>query len=406
MNRREALSLLASIPLAARLQALTRPTAQHRVALSQGHGFLIEPDGTLKAWVNAPGSNDEEAAPDRLGLGHEAPVYRHTLYPVPGLTSVVAAAAGMASFAVLADGRLLAWGPNARGILGTTPLSEFEERAQPRPRTSTPTPVAARFDAVNVSSTSDHALALARDGSVYAWGYGASGQLGIGPLPVVNFKTRTPRAMPEVPYPVRIPDLGDVIAIGAGARHSLALRKDGTVLAWGDNKDGQVGDGTTVNRDRPTVVPGVRSAVAIAAGAYFSVAILADGTAVEWGATYDNPSPRPTLAPLPGVRGARSVVAGDGHAAVITQTGEVITWGQGAHYETGRGRNAGQAPAPIKGLTDVRFLAACKSQTIAVLGSGRMMTWGEVRPWTRPDAGGGELSPYPILLWLDGLEQP
>ncbi len=406
MNRREALSLLASLPLAARLQAQTRPTAEHRVVLSQGHGFLIGPDGTLKAWVNAPGAREEEAAPDVLGLGHNRPVFSHTLYPVPGVTKVVAAAAGAgASFAVLADGRVLAWGPSGRGILGTTPLAEFEERAQPRARTNTPTPVAVRFDAVDVSCTGDHALALARDGSVYAWGYGTSGQLGIGPLPVVNFRTRTPSAMPEVPYPVRVPDLAEVIASKAGARHSLALRKDGTVLAWGDNTHGQVGDGTTVNRDRPVVVRGVRNAVAIAAGSYFSVVVLADGTVMEWGATYTNLEPRTGAAVLPGVRGAKSVVAGNGHAAVITQTGGVITWGQNSHYETGRGRNAGLAPAPLKGLTDARFLAVSTSQTIAVLGSGRMMTWGEVREWTRPDAGGAGLSPFPILLWLDGLEQ-
>jgi alpha-tubulin suppressor-like RCC1 family protein len=293
-----------------------------------------------------------------------------------------------------------------RGVLGTTPLAEFEERAQPRARTNTPTPVAVRFDAVDVSCIGDHVLARARDGSVYAWGYGTSGQLGIGPLPVVNFRTRSASVMPEVPYPVRIPDLGEVIAAKAGARHSLALRKDGTVLAWGDNKFGQVGDGTTVNRDRPVVVPGVRTAVAIAAGDYFSIVVLADGTVMEWGATYNNPAPRPVPALLPGIRGATSVVAGDGHGAVITQAGGIITWGQNAHYETGRGRTASLTPAAVKELADVRFLAACRSQTIAVLGSGRMMTWGEVRGWTRPDSGGAGLSPFPILLWLDGLEQP
>ena len=406
MNRRAALSLLAALPFAARVQGQAKPTAAHRVRLSQGHGFLIEPSGTLQAWVNAPAAREEEPAPDVLGLGHSRPIFSQTLYSVTGVTNVVAAAAGAAaSFAVLADGRVLAWGSMGRGILGTTPLAEFEERAQPRARTNTPTPVAVRFDAVDVSSSGDHVLALARDGSVYAWGYGASGQLGIGPLPVVNFKTRSPNVMPEVPYPVRLPDLGEVIAIGAGDRHSLALHKDGTVLAWGDNKFGQVGDGTTVNRDRPVVVQGVRNAVAIAAGAYFSVVVLADGTAMEWGATYNNPQPRTRPVALTGVREAKSVVAGDGHGAVITQTGGVITWGQNAHYETGRGRSGSQAPALVKGLTDVRYLAACKSQTIAVLGSGRMMTWGEVRGWTRPDDGGADLSPFPILLWLDGLEQ-
>ena len=407
MNRRRALALLASVPMAARLHAQTRPTKGHRIVLSSEVGFLIEPDGTVKGWVNAPAAREDGAAPDRLGLGHDRPVYKHTLYPVPGLTNVVAAAAGTASFAVLNDGRLLAWGPNARGILGTTPLAEWEERVQPRARTSTPTPLAVRFEATNVSCTGDHALALARDGSVYAWGYGSSGQLGIGPLPTVNFKTRSPSVMPEVPYPVRIPDLGDVIAISAGTTHSVALRRDGTVLAWGSNRFGQVGDGTTVNRDRPVVVPGVRSAVSIAAGAYFSVVVLSDGTAMEFGATYTNPAPRRVPALLPGVRGAKSVVAGDGHAAALTETGSVITWGSNAHYETGRSRNASTlGPGAVKELTGATFLAACNSQTIAVLGSGRMMTWGEVREWTRPDGGGAGLSPFPILLWLDGLDQP
>jgi hypothetical protein len=60
----------------------------------------------------------------------------------------------------------------------------------------------------------------------------------------------------------------------------------------------------------------------------------------------------------------------------------------------------------VDGLTGVKSLAVCKSQTVAVLGSGRIMTWGEVREWTRPDIGGTGLSPHPILLWIDGLEQP
>jgi alpha-tubulin suppressor-like RCC1 family protein len=407
MNRRQALSLLASTPFAARLQAQTRSTAQHRIAIAQTHGLLLAPDGSLKSWGYDVGQGSGEPAEDKLGLGHSRPIDPHTLYPVAGLTNVVATAAGAASYAVLADGRLFAWGPNARGILGTTPLAEFEERAQPRARTSTPTPVAVRFDAVDVSSRGDHVLALARDGSVYAWGYGTSGQLGIGPLPVVNFKTRSARAMPEVPYPVRVADLAGVRAISAGNLHSLALLNDGTVRAWGENKFGQVGDGTTVNRDRPVAVQGVRNAVAIAAGYDFSVAVLSDGTVMQWGnAIHQNQAARPIPSLLAGVRGIRSAVAGSAHVAALTQTGEIMTWGQTAHYEVGRGSNANPAPALVKGLTDVKSLAASKSTTTAVLGSGRIMTWGEVRLWTRPGGGQRDLSPSPILLWLDGLEQP
>ena len=83
-----------------------------------------------------------------------------------------------------------------------------------------------------------------------------------------------------------------------------------------------------------------------------------------------------------------------------------MTWGQDAHYETGRGRGATHTPGLVKGLTGVTSLAAAATTTIAILDSGRMVTWGEVRPWTRPEDGQGNLSPFPILLWLDGLQQP
>jgi hypothetical protein len=82
-----------------------------------------------------------------------------------------------------------------------------------------------------------------------------------------------------------------------------------------------------------------------------------------------------------------------------------MTWGQNSHYDIGRGGDP-HAAGLVPGLTDVRWMAAGAGTTIAVLGSGRMMTWGEVRPWTRPGSGQGNLSPSPILLWLDGLEQP
>jgi hypothetical protein len=117
--------------------------------------------------------------------------------------------------------------------------------------------------------------------------------LGIGTLPTVNFKMRSARIENYVPYPVKIPELEGVIAISAGNVHSLALLGDGTVRARGQNKHGQIGEGTFANRDRPLPVPGVRNVVAIAAGGYNSLALLADGTVMEWGAGPVNLNPRP-----------------------------------------------------------------------------------------------------------------
>jgi alpha-tubulin suppressor-like RCC1 family protein len=406
MNRRQALSLMAALPWAVRVQAQTRLTAQHRFALSQTHALLLEPGGTLKVWGCNPGQAAEGPAHDALGLGHNDNVDPYTLYPVPGLTNVVAAAVSPGkSFAVLGSGQVLAWGASGSGELGITPRAEYEARAQPRMKTNVPTPVAVPFDAVDISCKSDHVLARARDGSVYVWGRGDSGQLGIGPLPTVNFKTRSARVEPYVPYPVQVSDLDGVVAVAAGSVHSLALLKDGTVYAWGQNRYGQIGDGTRTNRDRPLPVPGVRNAVAIAAGGYRSVAVLADGTVMEWGANHVNLTPRLNPAPVFGARGIRSVVAGGEQVAAVTQTGEIMTWGQDAHYEIGRGGDA-HAAGVVKGVVDIRSVAVAASTTIVVTGSGRTVTWGEVRPWTRPGSAQSNLSPFPILLWLDGLEQP
>jgi len=406
MNRRQALPLLAAFPFAARTWAQTRATAGHRLFIGTGHALLVGPDGTLKSY-DMSGNRNQVPAPPYLGLGDERPIDSYALYPIAGISKVVSAAAGSGtSFAVLADGRVLAWGSCGLGELGITPRAEYEEKAQPRNRAFTPTPVSVQFDAVDVSCKGNHVMALTRDGAVYTWGRGAGGQLGIGPLPLVNFKTRSARVEPYVPFPVRVPDLSSVVAISAGNNHSLALLKDGTVRAWGENRFGQVGDGSTTNRDRPVPVSGVSHAVSIAAGWNFSVAVLSDGSVMEWGATHGNPTPRPTPAAVAGALGIRSAVAGGMHVAAITAAGGVMTWGENGHYETGRGRNASEAPALVKGLADVKSLAAADGTTTAVLGSGRVMTWGEVRPWTRPDEGQPDLSPFPILLWVDGLDQP
>ncbi|WNG19042.1 hypothetical protein F0U63_33420 [Cystobacter fuscus] len=76
---------------------------------------------------------------------------------------------------------------------------------------------------------------------------------------------------------------GKVVSVIAGATHSLALRSDGTVWAWGNNDNGQLGDGTTTHRLSPVQVPGLTGVVALAAGNSYSMAMLSDGTVRTWG---------------------------------------------------------------------------------------------------------------------------
>lgn len=404
LTRRQAIAAFLALPLGARLAAQVRPGPKHRVILGNGDGILVAPDGSLHMWVRKPGT---DTAPSSLGLGHNNPFTSFTLAAVPDLTGVVNASAGWnCTFAVLGDGGLLAWGKNPNGWLGTTTQEQMETLASWAPNESNrPLRQSVRFDAVDVSSGDDHSLALARDGSVYTWGGGTDGQLGIGPLPVIPFRTRTPAPLRFMPMPVRVPDLGDVVAVAAGGRHSLALLKDGTVRAWGYNRTGEVGDGTTQNRDRPTVVSGVREAVAIAASPALSLALLANGTVMTWGGGNYNERALPTPRPVPGVKGVRAIAIGLSHGVALTDAGAVLTWGQNAHSQLGRGRSAAEAAGVVRELAGVQSIAARHETTVAVLSSGRIMTWGEVREFQRSD-GRSIYSPSPIPLAVDGLQNP
>ena len=84
-----------------------------------------------------------------------------------------------------------------------------------------------------------------------------------------------------------------------------------------------------------------------------------------------------------------------------------MTWGQETFGQLGRAEgNRSKAPGVIRGLTGVQAITGNGRTCVAVLENGRIMTWGWVRPWTRPGNGFDTVSHSPMLLWLDGLEQP
>ena len=87
--------------------------------------------------------------------------------------------------------------------------------------------------------------------------------------------------------PVQVSGLSGVIAIAAGEYHSLALKSNGTVWAWGRNNYGQLGIGTISDKKTPAQVSGLGSVIAIAAGTFHSIAIKSDGTVWSWGINED-----------------------------------------------------------------------------------------------------------------------
>src|SRR6185312_277666 len=104
---------------------------------------------------------------------------------------------------------------------------------------------------VQVSAGYYHSVARKGDGTVWTWGLNYLGRLGTGP------------DVGDALVPAQVTALANVVGISAGGGHTLALRADGTVWAWGENTYGQLGDGTTTARFFPVQVPGLTDVVEV-----------------------------------------------------------------------------------------------------------------------------------------------
>jgi alpha-tubulin suppressor-like RCC1 family protein len=312
---------------------VTSPTI---MSVGEVHGLAVQ-SGQLVAW----GHNKS----GQLGNGTNNDA--NTPMPVAGLSNVVSVAAGNAfSIAVLADGSVKAWGNNQSGQLGNGNAPND---------TNTPVDVSGlgpSSGVVAVSAGDAHVLALKSDGSVWAWGNNQTGELGDGSAPT------------DHDTPVAVSGLGPgsgVVAIASGGSFSLALKADGSVFAWGNNQSGQLGDGTAPT-DQPTPVPvknlGPGGAVRIAAGSTTSYALRSDGTVLAWGnngvgelGDGNAPQDKHTPQPIPGLGNVVAIAAGSEHALALLGDGTVMAWGDNALGQIGDGTTDRRlTPVKVSGI--------------------------------------------------------
>ena len=404
ITRREALGLIPAMPAAwlALAQTTVRPAVSRRI-FSQ---WVIEPDGRVKAWTTSP--NMKGTA---LGLGDDRIVPRYVAQEIPALKGCTTIAVGSAKYALTADGNVLAWESSWSGLLGNTPLSEFETTAVPHPDGPTPVRTVRMPRVTGVAAGEAHVLTVTIEGEVFSWGNGQAGQLGIGSMPTINFKTRAPDATYYLPFPSPVPMLSRATAVAAGSKHSLALARDGTVYSWGENRYGQLGDGTTTNRLSPVLVRGITSAMAVAAAHDFSAALLADGTVMTWGhgsGALGRPGitgngPNPIAALVPRAAGVTSISAGAQHVLALTAAGQVLAWGEQNAGQVGRA-SAPAIAGPVPTISDVRYVHAAGLTSYAVLADGTIMVWGSLPSISyRVDGADGEAAHFPVPLLIKGL---
>ncbi|MBI4732113.1 MAG: zinc ribbon domain-containing protein, partial [Chloroflexi bacterium] len=277
---------------------------------------------------------------------------------------VAITAAYDSTFALTSSGEVWAWGSTHLLIEGTYGLDS-----------TTPILVEGLSDVQAISAASDgqHVCVLTRAGDVKCWGYGGDGQLG-------NGSTESAYAPADVAGLT-----GNVIAIGAGLKHTCAVLENGTIKCWGGNEYGQLGDGTTETRLTSVSVYGISDAVAVAAGQMYTCALTNSGGVKCWGegvhlgsGSYEN-----SLVPVDVLglgSGVQFISAGVGHTCAVTTSGGLKCWGNWFSGGLGTSEDyvSGYTPVDVVGLTSgVETVSAGGRHTCAILTGGRIQCWGE-----------------------------
>ena len=298
---------------------------------------------------------------------------------------------------------LKAWGNNHDGQLG--------DQTNGNDRTRPVKVIGLRRAKIEaIAAGASHTLALKSDGTVLAWGYNRDGELGNG-------------TNEDNPSPMRVKDFHDptshlsgVRAIAAGSAHSLALKDDGTVWAWGSNASdldktqvtGQLGDDALTSSETPVKVGGLGGGVeAIAAGASHALALKEDGSVWAWGDNFfgelgdgrtKTNSPEPVR--VKDLKGVRAIEGGGWFSLALKEDGTVWTWGYNQDGELGNGaaanakeakcKNTAQpgdaqvlssctnSPTPVKvsELDEVEAVAAGSAHSLALKENGTVWVWG------------------------------
>jgi alpha-tubulin suppressor-like RCC1 family protein len=216
-----------------------------------------------------------------------------------------------------------------------------------------------------------HSCAVKGDGTVLCWGANAFGQLGDA--------TTEPRL---VPTPVML--LSDAVELTAGNNHTCARREGGAVACWGRNNVGQLGDGMMPMTDRLTPVPvaGLTDAVELAAtpvlGGNYTCARRAGGSVACWGMNPLDGMATNRPAPVPGLVGAAEIAGGYDHVCVRRESGTIACWGANGHGELGNGGTAmREGPVDVMGVSDAVELSLGLYFSCARRAGGTVVCWGE-----------------------------
>jgi hypothetical protein len=303
----------------------------------------------------------------------------------PKRTDITLSAKFSQTGAVTMTGELYTWGRNAYGSCGFPHFSPIH-----RPQ----------FVCRGVKSVSmghKHSLAVKYDGSLLGFGENRFGGLGFdvpehNPEPV---KILSGVAFADCggvlhSYAVlfdgrmlSLSNLGagtllsDVVTVSAGMLHSAAVKSDGTLWAWGENRFGQLGDGTKISRSKPVFI--TNDVIAAWCGHYHTLALKSDKTLWAWGLIPDidgGPAEVPRLVPAMFMSDVKTASAGEMHSLAVKTDGKLYSWGRNFYGQLGDGKSVNN-PFPTAIAKDITDAAAGKRFSVCRKTDGTLIAFGK-----------------------------
>ena len=313
--------------------------------------------------------------------------------------TVVEIAASLHVLVLLSDGSVVALGENRSGQLGRP---QGIRRFFPAGRVPLPA------KALHVAAGEDTSFALLDDGTVWAWGRGVNGTLG------VDLKGATERYTPQA-----IPKLQGVSQIAADGNTAMAVMADGTVRAWGALPEFLTRGRAAERVPQPVPLPGLENIARVTGEPSMGFALTKDGRVMGWGRNSGGllgigrmtPEPQPPTE-LAALKDVVSIAAVAGATAAVTRDGRVWTWGSNGQAGLGDGERADTSdparttPQPVKGISDaIEVKAGSYGRHLIVRRrNGTLIGWGN-SDWGQLGAGiSGDFQPTPKPINLPGVE--
>jgi len=332
------------------------------------------------------------------------------------------------SSALTSTGRLFTWGYNRYGQLGDGATTNQ----------NTPIEITSQFNLgfdetiISISLGDSHSSALTSMGRLFTWGYNTYGQIGDG--------TTTDKITPiEITSRFSLTVGETIVNVSLGGYHSSAVTSEGRIFTWGSNENGQIGDGTITDKTTPTEITGRfnltvdETIVNVSLGEYHSSALTSEGRFFTWGSNdsgqigdgtstnRNNPTEITSRLSLTADETIINVSLGGYHSSLLTSEGRLFTWGFNFHGQLGDGKTINKTtPKEITSTIvslvqrDTYEYSSSTSEYISVLEGFTFSGWHSEAHLTTPYVfstmpasdvilyGKWELNEYQLLYNLDG----